>query len=158
MLSTADLRPSRWHVTEEKLVFLRLHFLDLAHQLLLPSAQHLMRCAKCCSTAVLCSAASKSSNFLHLDVLDGLFESGQQRRHVARQLAEAIPVRPCHVLQKVKSVISMIFDSAVDACGRVAPAERLLLPVLLAYALLRGLRYITDDIIAHLRRLWLHLA
>jgi hypothetical protein len=35
MLSTADLRPSRWHVTEEKLVFLRLHFLDLAHQLLL---------------------------------------------------------------------------------------------------------------------------
>ena len=65
---------------------------------------------------------------------------------------------PCHVLQKVKSVISMIFDSAVDAYGRVAPAERLLLPVLLAYALLRGLRYITDDIIAHLRRLWLHLA
>jgi hypothetical protein len=91
-------------------------------------------------------------------VLDGLFESGQQRRHVARQLAEAIPVLPCHVLQKVKSVISMIFDSAVDAYGRVAPAERLLLPVLLAYALLRGLRYITDDIIAHLRRLWLHLA
>jgi hypothetical protein len=117
-----------------------------------------MRCAKCCSTAVLCSAASKSSNFLHLDVLDGLFESGQQRRHVARQLAEAIPVLPCHVLQKVKSVFSMIFDSAVDACGRVAPAERLLLPVLLAYALLRGLRCITDAIIARLRRLWLHLA
>lgn len=40
----------------------------------------------------------------------------------------------------------MIIDSAVHAYGRVARAEQLLLPVLLAYVLLPGLRYIASEI------------
>ena len=46
--------------------------------------------------------------------------------------------------------------STVHAYGRVARAEQLLLPVLLGYVLLPGLRYITVAILAHCRRLRMH--